>query len=299
MAKQTLLVLFSLSAAAQTGLTVAGFGYRVPSNSVAAAPGQVMTVSVFGIARRASTPILPVPLNGLPTEVEGLTVSFVQGSASTALPIRAVQQSACPATGACSPATTFTIQIPYELNVTAAAALEMRDTGNVVARVAISPVTDDIHIINTCDQTGIYLSVAYAVPDGLCAPMVMHAKGPLVSATAPAKPGETLILWAYGLGAIDHPIPSNCCQSPDELPLATQPFNIGFSYPDASRIAFRRLESSAPTYTGMPGAGLYQVHFVVPNLPPGIPACTESKGNLKALLSGPTSADSADLCVQP
>src|SRR6266446_1821511 len=131
----SILLLFPLLAEGQTGITVAGFGYRMPSNSISAAPGQAMSVSVFGVPARISNPVFPVAMmNGLPNEVEGLSVTFVQGTISIPLPIRGVQQSSCPDTGVCSPATTFTIQIPYELSLDsdAGAALEVRDTGTVV-----------------------------------------------------------------------------------------------------------------------------------------------------------------------
>lgn len=297
----SMFLLFSLVAEGQTGVTVAGFGYRTPSNSVSGAPGQVMTVSVFGVLTRLPDPVFPVAGNGLPTNVQGLSVTFVQGTISIPLPIRGVQQSSCPATGVCSPATTFTIQIPYELSLDsdAGATLEVRDGATVVAHVAVKPVTDAIHVINTCDQTGVYLSIAFGLPAGSCVPMVMHPGGPLVTASAPAKPGEILVMWAYGLGAIDHPIPTDCCSSPDQLPLATQPFNVGFSYPDANRATFRRLAQTIPTYAGMVGEGLYQVHFFVPAVPSVLPACTELQGNLRVLVSGPNSADGADLCVEP
>src|SRR6266404_3075418 len=108
----SILLLFPLLAEGQTGITVAGFGYRMPSNSISAAPGQAMTVSVFGVPARIPNPVFPVAMNGLPTEVEGLSVTFIQDPISIPLQIRGVQQSSCPASGVCSPATTFTIQIP-------------------------------------------------------------------------------------------------------------------------------------------------------------------------------------------
>jgi uncharacterized protein (TIGR03437 family) len=260
-----------------------------------------MTVSVFGVPARIPDPVFPVAMNGLPTDVEGLSVTFIQGPVSIPLPIRGVQQSSCPATGVCSPATTLTIQIPYELSLDsdAGATLEVRDGATVVAQAAVKPVTDAIHVINTCDQTGTYLSIALGLPAGACVPIVTHAGGPLVTTSAPAKPGETLVMWAYGLGAIDHPIPTVCCSSPDQLPLATQPFNVGFSYPDANRTTFRRLAQTIPIYAGMVGEGLYQVHFAVPAAPPDLSTCAGVKGNLKVLVSGPNSSDGAGLCVGP
>jgi uncharacterized protein (TIGR03437 family) len=281
---------------AQTGIAVAGFGYRVPANAIVAAPGQVLTVSVFGVAARIANPVFPAPGSaGFPTEVNGLSADFVQSPVTVQVQIRGVQQTPCPATGVCSPATTFTIQIPDELDPGAAspAALRIKEGGAVVANLDLKPVTDSVHIINTCDQTGVYLSLAYDVPAGTCAPMVMHPHGPLVSQTSPAVPGETLVVWAYGLGAVDHPIPPDCCVIPDQYPVAMQPFTVNLSFADAGSYPLRRLAQLVPTYVGTGGGGLYQVQFVVPPVPsnPGIPA--GRPGHLNILVSGPTSADSA------
>lgn len=293
---------FSGMAQAQTGIGVAGFGYRNPANTITAAPGQVLMVSVFGIVTRIPDPVLPVANNaGFPTEVKGISVDFVQGPVTVQLEIRGIQQSPCPPSGACSPATSLTIQIPYELNPDSGiqALLRIKEGGAPLADVVLSAVTDSVHVINTCDQTGIFLSLAYGMPADSCTPMVIHAHGPLVGTSAPAKPGETLVLWAYGLGAIEHPIPEPCCASPDQLPLALQPFNVSFTYADAGRFPQRRLAHVVPDYVGMVGAGLYQVQFVVPAVPSDISTCYGRSGNLTVQVSGPKSADVAQLCVQP
>ena len=223
-----------------------------------------------------------------------------RGPMTIQLQIRGVQQNGCPTSGTCSPATTVTIQIPFELNPEGdQSALRFKEHGTAFADVALNAVTDSVHVINSCDQTGISLSLASGLPAGTCAPMVMHARGPLISSTSPATPGETLVLWAYGLGAIDHPIISDCCASPDQLPLASQPFTMSFSSPDPARPVLRRLVVAAPTYAGMVGAGVYQVQFVVPDAPSDIARCRLKSGNLKVLLSGPNSADAAEICVKP
>ncbi len=280
--------------------TVAGFGYRLPGNSITAAPGQVMTFSVFGIAGRFETPVFPVPgPNGLPKLVSGLSVEFAQGPLTVQMDVRGVQQNACPAAPAvCSPATTFTVQIPYELAVESrdTPLLRVRENAAIVAEVAIRAVTDNIHVINTCDQTGIFLSLASDVRPGTCAPMVMHARGPLVSFNSPAVPGETLVLWAYGLGALNRPIATGfvpCCPNY----LAVQPFSVGLSYSDPLRSPWRRLEQRIPGYAGTSGGGLYQVHFVVPPEPADLGGCSTAAGNLRVVVSGAASADVAEICL--
>lgn len=303
-AVSSFLLALGLSSAtyAQTGIPVAGFGYRTPANTIVAAPGQLLTVSVFGVAARIPNPIFPSPQpDGFPTQVNGISADFVQGPITIQIQLRGVQQTACPATGACSPATTLTIQIPYALdtNSTSPAILHVNENGALVATVNLQPATDSVHIINTCDQTGVYLSVAVGLPAGTCAPIVMHPHGPLVSEQSPAVPGETLVVWAYGLGAIDHPVPPDCCQTPDQFPLAVQPFTINLSYADAGSYPLRRLAQLTPTYAGTDGStsGLYQVVFVVPPIPadPSIPAIRP--GHLNIQVSGPASADSAQIYV--
>jgi uncharacterized protein (TIGR03437 family) len=285
------------------GQTVAGFGYTLPGNSITAAPGQVMTFSIFGVAGRFATPVFPISgPNGLPTLVSGLTVEFAQGPLTVQMSIRGVQQNACPAApAACSPATTFTVQIPYELVVESrdAAVLRVRENASLVAEVAINAVTDSVHVINTCDQTGVWLSIAVSVSPGTCAPMVTHAGTPLVSATAPAVSGETLVLWVYGLGALNHPLPTSFSVDwVEQLPVAVQPFNISFFYVDGLRSSWQRMEQQVPRYAGTPGGGLYQVHLVVPPAPANIANCPTGRGNFRIVVSGPTSADVAEVCLK-
>src|SRR3954451_8802557 len=107
------LFLLAAVAHAQTGFPVAGFGYPTPANVVTAAPGQVMLISTFGIAARIPNPIFPVAgPDGFPSVVQGISIDFVQGPLTVALQIRGVQQTPCPAAGPCTPATSFTVQIP-------------------------------------------------------------------------------------------------------------------------------------------------------------------------------------------
>ena len=298
-----LLLGFSLfgMAQAQTGIGVAGFGYRQPANAITAAPGQFMIVSVLGITTRIPNPIVPPITSGPAPAVQGITVGFAQGPVTVQVQIWEVQQSPCPASGACSPTTTLSMQIPYELNPDSStqAVLGVKENGAPVTDIVLNPVTDSVHVLNTCDQTGVYLSLAWGLPADSCVPMVMHAQGPLVSGSAPAKPGETLVVWAYGLGAIDHPMPEICCSSVDQLPLAVQPFNVSLTYADAGRFPLRRLAQVVPNYVGMVGSGLYQVHFVVPAAPSDISPCSGESGNLTVQVSGPNSADAAQLCMQP
>jgi len=114
-------------------------------------------------------------------------------------------------------------------------------------------------------------------------------------------PGETLVLWAYGLGAPTHPIPAGCCSIPEQLPLLEQPFVLNFRYPDTNVDPKSRVIAGvAPVYAGMVGGGLYQIHFVVPPTPSALPLCGGfSHGNLSVQIAGPHSSDTTTVCVQP
>ena len=287
--------LLAIGQAQQPGFAVAGFGYRMPSSTITAAPGQVLTISVFGVSARLSEPAFPTPganTTTLPTEVAGLAIDYAQGNVPIDLQLRAVQQTPCPSIGGCAPATTLTFQMPYDLNPlsTAPAVLRVREGGRNIAQINVNPVTDSIHIINSCDQTGIFLSAAKDLPAGVCAPMVMHTNGTVVTPSSPAARGETLVVWAFGLGAVEG--------SPSDTPLAAQPLTVGLSYSEFGRALLRRLATVTPTYAGMPGGGLYQLHFVVPPPPTNLAPCLSTSGNLRLLLSGPNSADSATICLQ-
>jgi len=201
---------FAALGSSQSGLSVTGSGYALPANSITAAPGQMMNVSVAGLNLTLDGPVQGVPdSGGLPLQLKGVAVDFVQGPVTVQLGIRGLQQSSCSKASPCAVSTTLSLQIPYELDPgsTDAALLRIKLNGTVAGQVAIDPVTDSVHIMNTCDQNMVYLSVAYAVPPGACVPMVEHASGMLVSGSAPAVPGETLVVYAYGLGAPNHPTP--------------------------------------------------------------------------------------------
>ncbi len=169
--------------------------------------------------------------NGFPKLVNGPTVEFAQGALTVQMDIRGVQQTVCLAAPAvCSPATTCTATMPFELIAESrdAAVLRVRENASIVAEVAINAVTDSVHVINTCDQTGIFISAASSVRPGVCAPVVMHARGPLVSESSPDSIKST---------------------------------------------------------------------FVVPEAPADLGFCSAGRGNLRVSVSGPASADVAEICL--
>ena len=69
------------------------------------------------------------------------------------------------------------------------------ENGNASAGFGVFPKMDNIHILNTCDAFPPVSSKAAS-----CQPVVTHGGGTLVTADAPAKAGEEIVIYAFGLG---------------------------------------------------------------------------------------------------
>jgi uncharacterized protein (TIGR03437 family) len=278
----------------QTSPLPAFVGYRRPATTLRVAPGQLATVSVFGVAGRFANPVLPLAgRDGFPLEVEGLRLEFSQGSLRASLAIHYLQQSSCQPGGVCSPVTTFTTVFPDEMQVDGdvAPTLRVTERGVAVAELKLEVLSDQLHVINTCDQTGQSISLAVDLPAGACVPMVVNANDiKPVLASRPAKAGDTLLIWAYGGGSTN-------LEAVVEVPIT-----LNLSYRKAGGSGWLRGGSLVPTYAGAQGGKgpsvLYQFHFVVPPIPEGIANCTESRGNLRILASGTSSSDVAEICVR-
>jgi uncharacterized protein (TIGR03437 family) len=85
--------------------------------------------------------------------------------------------------------------------------------------------------------------------------IAIHSDGTLVSGTAPAKPGEYLVVFAAGLGATDNPVASGIASpgAPLATALATPAVTINS---EAASVVFAGM---TPTLVG-----LYQINFQVP-----------------------------------
>lgn len=303
----------ALQISAQTttpnAITWAGSGYSFARPAQDAAPGQLMVIYLNGIKTSIPTPItVPPTPTGWPTSISGITVELVQGNPPVTMPveIRAVQQAVCGQPEICSPITGITLQVPFALAGMPFQfpALRVSEGGNVVGSVLLRPVPDRVHILNTCDGTLISVGAASSVPQDVCAAAVMGA-GRLNSLYNLAHTGDALMMWAYGLGALQRPVPVPCCSNPDDLPQPpVQPFQLNFDFrpnaPASPPVPGFGITAS-PNFAGYTGAGTYQINFVVPTIPPGVPACdgVKIKSNLTVTLSGLNSMDAAQICVAP
>jgi len=133
---------------------------------------------------------------------------------------------------------------------------------------------------------------------------VAHADGTYVSRALPARPGETLIVYAFGLGQPDFLVGSGQATPSEVTVSVTGAFTIKIeSLNSGSDGVPTPADAIAPSFTGLaPGfVGLYQVNFKVPALaPPSVIPCTESiPYNARISLTGAASSATEQICVSP
>lgn len=309
----------------QSGNVVLGAGYSSPAPAVVA-PGQVITLLVQGIGANL-TQTVQAQQTPLPTSLAGITVRIQQtepfpSPPSTAVPIFRVGPHLSTCFSAELPPCTvqlteIMVQIPYEMipnfpRFTQSAnnvALVVSENNVDGSAFEVAPVFDRIHILTNCDyvQPGDVL-----LPfSSLCGPVVTHGDGgPIVTAANPAKSGEMLVMYAFGLGAT---VPAAKTGEAAPVPALTlaRTLLIGFDF--RKNAAPQRVEEATPDQPAMlfagltPGfAGLYQVNFRVPPVPAGLPKCDIPSGpaemlavrtNLTVSVSGLFSFDGAAICV--
>ncbi len=314
---------------AQTN-TVVGGGHAGPA-PVSVAPGEILTFFVDGLGISLTQP-MRAPSGPLPTTLAGINVTLRQAT-DTPVPIIEVRPvSTCPHTVTngmipviCGGLIAITVQIPYEavaLCPLCASPIPLLPTqllvsvnGHTGVPFELNALADEVHIVTSCDV----LEQPFGTPPpfnntGLpCSPMVTHADGSLVSASAPAKIGETLTAWAFGLGQTS-PAAITGQPAADGAPVA-ETFFLDFNYtvnalPIKPYIGRPDVKPPKPIYAGLaPGfAGLYQINFTVPPQPAGgTPLCAlpgtfgpganAAQSNLTVSVGGAFSFDGAGICV--
>lgn len=290
-------------------------GYRMPS-ILRVAPGQVLTLFVptFGSeisgGERAQGP-------DLPSVLAGIRVTLRQAVEPTTLsvPLLGVAPfSTCGAPGAltvvpCSGQSSLaiTMQIPFELQpgtlhgslFTGNEAVLTVYEGQRTAEFRVTPVADNAHLVRACD-------VHMAVLGGFrsdCLPAVTHADGESVTAENPARSGETLVAYLFGLGIPDSIVATGRL-TPSPAPTVSTPLMVDVAI--GSNLSPRRPlpssgEGATVEFVGMTPSniGLYQINFRLPTIPSGTPPCGTDSIDSNATVSFglPGSFTGAPLCT--
>jgi hypothetical protein len=319
------------------GPTLTGTGYGDPS-VIKVAPGQITTLFVTGLKTVLLSPVNATILP-LPTTLAGISVSLIQtGNQPTQVPLLSIQQSlVCsisnasplPSPASLSPAcfiTAITVQIPFELSLVLnsefpppyTTGLVLTENGDVSKIFNVAPVTDDLHVINTCDAfpSPKVVRVSQPITSSTlpCSPLVTHANGNLITADDPAQPGEEIVIWAFGLGQTN-PAAKTGSASPSTA--ATLVSFLSFQFDFRINAAPSRpymnplilIPIQAPIFAGLtPGqVGLYQVNLRIPASFSPIGNCTTGTqtlspyntvfSNMTIDLGAPASFDGAAICV--
>ena len=287
----SMLIACSLSAIAQTPASI---GYTLPE-PLPIAPGQIALLTTTGIAHRTpDKAFVSIP----ETELDGIRAFLQQqGVNQAAVKLMGFVQSGCAeADLACIPTTHLTVSIPLEIQPDSSPLeLVINDRGKDLPGIAVKRVNDAIHILNTCDAVAVFLSVSSGLGPN-CQSIITHSNGRVVTIESPAKPGETLVAWAYGLGLPGGP--------GNGIKLANAPelfydfhFNSGGKRPPGQ-------VGQKPAYAAPIGSwGLYQMNIVLPQAPEGvsISPCDGKGIRSSATINfiGLNSQDSAGVCLTP
>lgn len=300
-------------AQAQPTAAVVGTGYGAPV-PILIAPGALTTIYVQGIGSGITSPVFASGLP-LPTKLRGISVSlrqFEDPQGPLLVPILAVfPVPACRTSifPACGTLTGINVQIPFELVPTNArvepsntnyAQLIVQEDGGAQATVEATPVFDRVHVLLTGDtlKNPAAATVAMPIPTNEGLPIVTHADGTLVGDSDPAEAGETLVMYATGLGWM-LPLPRTGEATPNPPP--SGPVAIRFDYGvnvSPSNPLWPQGYSTVSGVLTTGFVGLYQINFVVPKPPPGALPCTNGSSNLTVSIGAKTSFDGAGICVR-
>jgi hypothetical protein len=307
-------------AVGQSGPTLAGAGYGFGPAYPIIAPGQIVLLQVAGLKtvlspgfQQAASVPLPATLAGISvtaTQTVRLSIMGTPRVTSYKAPILSLNQMNLCDTGTASDCliTYIAVQMPYELEtnptsppiIQSQIVISENGTDSQVFGLAVQP--DRIHVITTCEnqpwQTG-------------CPSTVAHADGTLVSAGSPAAPGETVVVYAWGLGNTMPAVKTGYATTLP-APVVNLPGYSGGLWVDldftpnaaASRYRYFPTASFAKAWLTPGFVGLYQVNVGLPSTFPGVPSCGQGEpqskiqSNLTINLGGPYSSDGAAICVQ-
>ena len=189
-------------APAQTPAVLAAVGYASPA-PIPVASGQVVTLFFGEIApvrdgtlrsAEAKTVPLPTVLGGVSVQINQPPVNF---------PIFAVRQESDCIDGQANPAcllTSLRVQVPFILQP--AKELVLLADGEVSRSFRLSQVSDSAHVLTSCDLTW---DTNWA---SSCSRLSFHADGTVITEKSPARPGESIVVYLWGLGVTSPMVPT-------------------------------------------------------------------------------------------
>ena len=188
----------------------------------AVSPGEFIALYGSGLAA-ATTAASALPF---PSALGGVTIS-VNGMAAPIYFVSAGQIDCI---------------IPYK--VTGQTATIVVTNNGVVSNTVSAPLAATSPGVFTLDGSG--------AGDG----SITHADGSIVNAASPAKRGETVVLYASGLGLLTNPVNDGAGASALNNAVATVTVYVAGVAVPARNVLYQGLTASA---------GLYQINFVVPH----------------------------------
>lgn len=204
------------------------------------APGGIVWISCTGLATGIQGIIVPTLFGPLPRQLAGIQVKF----GDVLAPIYYVAN-----TGGQE---SIAVQAPFE--VTPAASVPV--TISVGAGTAVGSTTVNVEVDTV--NPGLF---GTTMSDGKVRAVLARPDGSFVSLENPAHPGETIRMFATGLGAVTPPIPTGGLAPPDSPSATNLPVIVGVNNAGVQ-------VNSATYATNL--VGVYEVDFVIPSdVPPG------------------------------
>lgn len=284
----------------------AGYGYPAYTQ---AAYGQIMTLFVPALAAPNAT------ASGFPlqTSLTGVSVSVkapptAASNYPSLLPMLSVYtvDPAFRDVAGPSPVTEITVQIPTEAACTGASCtlvLNVQAGGVSGPDFTVVLSQSNLHFLNTCDV----LLVSTALSAAGCRPSVTHADGSYVTADNPAVAGETVVIYALGLGPTTPSVPTGQ-PAPTPAPVVGNIPQLSVSHwIDLPATMFARYvpdsQLAMPSYAGLVSgyAGLYQINVQVPALPTNAHVCstgTDANTRFASIDGNGNPLESFDICVR-
>jgi uncharacterized protein (TIGR03437 family) len=294
-----------LCASGQTGPTLIGSGYNLPT-TLRLAPGQITTLFVTGLKTVLPPGFVEATTVPLPKTLAGISLTLSPSiDKESAVPLLSIQQTpvcssaTSPASSASTPdclVTAITVQVPVNLGLviydpntglqpTPVTVLVLNENGSPSKAFNVIPAPDKLHVLSDCDN---YLigSFKKSVPvgyDSPCGEMVTHGDGTLVTAASPALAGESVVVYAVGLGPTK-PVVNSGDATPSNAPIVDRTVFVQFDfhrnaapsrpYPDPS--IGDTLGLTTPEFVGLTPnqIGLYQINIQLPNRFPAVQNCS-------------------------